>query len=60
MIITECSAANIFFVINNKIVTPKLDGSILHVITRDSIIKLAKSHGFEVEEKIITINDLMF
>jgi len=59
-IITECSAANIFFVIKDKIVTPQLDGSILHGITRDSVIKLAKSHGFEVEEKIITINDLMF
>jgi len=59
-IITECAAANIFFVIRNKIITPKLDGTILHGITRDSVIKLAKLNSMDVEEKIITINDLMF
>jgi len=58
--ITECSAANIFFVINNKIVTPMLDGTILHGITRDSIIKLFKQYSFDVDELLITVNDLLF
>jgi len=58
--ITECAAANVFFVIRDKIFTPALDGTILHGITRDSIIKLAISHGFEVREELITINDLLF
>jgi len=58
--ITECSAANIFFVINNILITPKLDGTILHGITRDSIIKLSELHGFGVKKEFITINDLMF
>lgn len=56
--ISECSAANIFFVIDGTIITPKLDGTILHGITRDSIIKLAYLYGFDVREEYITIDHL--
>ncbi len=56
--ISECSAANIFFVMDGTIVTPKLDGTILHGITRDSIIKLAQLHEFDVREEHITIDHL--
>ena len=50
---------NIFFVINGKLVTPKLDGSILPGITRKSIIELAKKLGYEVEERHVAIDELI-
>src|SRR5690625_3400644 len=36
--IEEVGSMNVFFKINGEIVTPKLTGSILHGVTRDSVI----------------------
>lgn len=57
--IEEVGAMNIFFKLDGKIVTPKLQGSILPGITRDSIIKLSKDEGFEVEERRVSIDELI-
>ena len=57
--IEEVGAMNVFFVIDNKIITPKLSGSILPGITRKSTLEIAKSLGFEVEERIISIDDVV-
>ena len=54
----ECGTMNIFFIIDNKIITPKLSDSILGGITRDSIIELARNKGYEVKESKISINEL--
>ncbi|WP_129600691.1 branched-chain amino acid aminotransferase [Anaerophilus nitritogenes] len=56
--IEEVGSMNIFFKIGGKLVTPLADGSILEGITRDSIITLAKSWGYEVVEKKISIQEL--
>jgi branched-chain amino acid aminotransferase len=50
---------NIFFVIDGKVVTPKLDGGILPGITRDTILKLLPEHGYQVEERPIAIDELV-
>lgn len=50
---------NIFFVIDNELITPKLTGSILPGITRDSVLQLAKSWDLKVSEKRISIDDVM-
>ena len=42
----------------NKIVTPMLNGSILPGITRDSVLKLARSMGYETEEGRLDINQI--
>ena len=57
--VEEVGSMNIFFVINGKLVTPKLDGSILPGITRKSIIELAKKLGYEVEERHVAIDELI-
>jgi branched-chain amino acid aminotransferase len=57
--IEEVGSMNIFFVIDNELITPKLNGSILPGITRDSLIGLAKKWGITVKEKLITIDELM-
>lgn len=56
--IEEVGAMNIFFKIDGKIVTPKLNGSILPGITRESCIDLCTSWGLEVEERKISADEL--
>ena len=57
--IEEVGAMNIFFKINGKIVTPMLTGSILPGITRNSTIELCKHFGYEVEERRISVDELV-
>ena len=56
--VEEVGAMNIFFVIDGKLVTPALSGSILPGITRKSVIELAKSLGVTVEEREISIHEI--
>ena len=57
--IEEVGAMNIFFKIGGKIVTPALSGSILPGITRNSVIELCKSWGMDVEERKISVDELV-
>ena len=58
--VQEVGTMNIFFVKNgNTILTPELDGGLLPGITRDSILKLAQHRGYQVEETLIDIHDLV-
>lgn len=56
--VEEVGSMNIFFVVDDVLVTPPLNGSILPGITRNSVIELAKSKGMPVEEKPVTIDEL--
>lgn len=55
----EVGSMNIFFVIDDEIVTPRLNGSILPGITRDSVIRLARHWNDRISEKTISIEALM-
>ncbi len=57
--IEEVGSMNVFFVINGKIVTPKLTGSILSGITRRSSIELMKSWGYDVEERLVSMEEVI-
>ncbi len=57
--VEEVGSMNIFFVFGNKLVTPALNGSILPGITRDSVLKLAPDLGYEVEERAISIDEVL-
>jgi len=50
---------NLFFRIGNKLITSPTSDSILDGITRKSIIELAKKENIEVEERIITVDELL-
>ena len=50
---------NVMFKIENKIVTAPCDGTVLPGVTRDSILQLLKSWGYEVEERHLAIDELM-
>lgn len=58
--IEEVGAMNICFVYEGKhIVTPALSGSILPGITRDSILTLAPSLGYTVEEARLPVEQIL-
>lgn len=57
--IEESGAMNIFFVIDNELITPPLDGNILDGITRDCVIQIAQDWGIEVTERKISIDEIM-
>ena len=57
--IEEVGAMNIFFKINGTVVTPMLNGSILPGITRNSAIQLLKEWGIPVEERRISVDELL-
>lgn len=57
--VEEIGTSNIFFKINGELVTPALSGSILPGITRDSVIKLASSWGIEVNERPISLDEVL-
>jgi len=56
--VEEVGSMNIFFKINKTVITPKLNGSILAGVTRDTCITLCKSWGIPVEERKISIGEL--
>lgn len=57
--IEEVGAMNIFFKINGTVVTPMLNGSILPGVTRASCIDLCKHWGLPVEERRISVDELV-
>ena len=57
--IEEVGSMNIFFKIDGKVVTPALTGSILPGITRDSMIKVLQSKNIPVEERRISIDEVV-
>ncbi len=56
--IQEVGTMNIFFVFKDKIVTPATTGTILKGITRNTFIKLLNAKGYEVEERLISIDEI--
>jgi branched-chain amino acid aminotransferase len=56
--IDEVGMMNVFFVINGKLVTPKLTTAILEGVTRDTIITLAKDMGVEVIERRVSVEEI--
>jgi branched-chain amino acid aminotransferase len=58
--VEEVGAMNICFVYEGKrIVTPELSGSILAGITRDSLLQLAPTLGYEVAEERVDIHQAL-
>lgn len=57
--IEEVGTMNIFFVVDNKLITPELNGSILEGVTRQSVLTLADEMGYKTEERQISIDEIM-
>lgn len=57
--VEEVGSMNIFFVIDNELITPELNGSILGGITRNSVLELARHWGLKTTERRISIDEVL-
>ncbi len=58
--VQECGTMNVFFIIGDTAITPDLSqGTILDGVTRQSAITLLKEIGFKVEERPLSIHDII-
>lgn len=57
--IEEVGTMNVMFVIDNEVITPALNGSILSGITRMSTMELLRDAGYEVTERKLAIQEVI-
>ncbi|MFD3002534.1 branched-chain amino acid aminotransferase [Pontibacter toksunensis] len=57
--IEESGTMNVMFVIDGVLVTPSLSTSILHGVTRDSVLQVAKDLGYTVEERRVSVDEVI-
>lgn len=57
--IQEVGTMNIMFVIDGKVITPAPDGAILKGITKNSVLTILKAKGYVVEERPISIDEVI-
>jgi branched-chain amino acid aminotransferase len=57
--IEESGTMNVMFIIDGTLMTAPSGNTILKGITRDSVLTLAKDWGYKVEEKFITVDEVV-
>lgn len=57
--IEEVGTMNMFFAIDDEVITAPLDGSILPGITRDSVIQIVKDWGIKMSERSLSIDEVI-
>ena len=57
--IEESGTMNIMFMIGDTLVTPAAGDSVLSGVTRDSILALARDKGIKVEERAVTVDEIV-
>jgi len=55
----ESGTMNVMFLIGNTLITPAIGSTILKGVTRDSVLTLAKEKGYKVEERKVTVVEIM-
>lgn len=57
--VQETGAANFLLIRKGHLLTRSLDASFLHGVTRDSLLTLARAEGYEVEERIFDVGEML-
>jgi branched-chain amino acid aminotransferase len=57
--VQETGAANFLLIREGKILTRSLDSTFLHGVTRDSLLTMARDLGFQVEERVFTVAEML-
>jgi branched-chain amino acid aminotransferase len=57
--VQETGAANFFAIRAGHLLTRPLDTTFLHGVTRDSLLHVAASLGYRVEERVFTVEELL-
>ncbi len=55
----ESGTMNVMFVKDGKLITPNTSTTILKGITRDTLLQIAKSMGVEVEERRVSVEEII-
>ena len=56
--VEEVGTMNLFFLIEDELITPPLEGTILPGVTRDSVIHLARDWGIRTSERRLSIDEV--
>lgn len=57
--VEEVGTSNIFFLFDDELVTPSLDGTILPGITRDSVLHIARQWEMKVSERKVSLEEVI-
>ena len=57
--VQECGTMNVFFIIGDKAITPPTGDTILAGVTRASVIQLIEDMGIKVEERPLSIGEII-
>lgn len=57
--VEECGTMNVAFVMDGRLVVPQTSDTVLSGVTRDSAIQLMRAEGIVVEERRVTVQELM-
>jgi branched-chain amino acid aminotransferase len=57
--VEEAGTMNIFFRIDDTLITAPTSDRILHGVTRESLIRLAEDNGIEVDVRRLTVDEVM-
>lgn len=57
--VQETGAANFLLIRKGHLLTRSLDSTFLHGVTRDSLLTLARADGYEVEERVFDVNEML-
>ena len=57
--VEEVGTMNMFFVIENEVITAPLNGSILPGVTRDSVIRIVNEWGMKLSERSLAIDEVI-
>lgn len=57
--VQETGAANFLLLAPGRILTRALDSTFLHGVTRDSLLTLAREQGYQVEERILRVEEML-
>lgn len=57
--VQETGAANFLLIRDGRILTRSLDTAFLHGVTRDSLLTIAPDMGFQVEERVFMVDEML-
>ena len=57
--VEEVGTMNMFFLVDDEVITAPLTGSILPGITRDSVIRIVKDWGMKLSERSLSIDEVI-
>lgn len=57
--VQETGAANFLLIRKGRILTRSLDASFLHGVTRDSVLTIARESGYQIEERVFNVPEML-